>query len=328
MPAAAADFRRYRPGDGPRIADAWTRAMPSDGITAARLRNLVLLDRNFDPHGLIIAESDDRIVGAAYGVRRLVAEQGADLDSSRGWILFFFVDPAARGRGIGRELLTRVMGWLSENGASKAVFSSYTPNYVLPGLDQDRYPAAAALLESLGFSTIEKADAMSLSLRGYAPPDAERDRADALRAQGWYLGSLRDDDIVPLIAVAGDAFNPDWARAIREGILGGLPLERLIVAKDPSGSVIGWAMHGTYEGVIDRFGPFGVLPQSRGTGLGRLLLHLTLERMVAVGAQTAWFLWADEGSAASNLYQKTGFEITRTFSILSAPIAGGAHRNA
>jgi GNAT superfamily N-acetyltransferase len=63
-----------------------------------------------------------------------------------------------------------------------------------------------------------------------------------------------------------------------------------------------------------------VLPESRGTGLGKVLLHLTLERMTALGAHSAWFLWADEGSTASALYAKTGFAATRTFDILRAEI--------
>ena len=326
MSDGPAVFRHYAPGDGARIADAWTLAAPGDGITPRRFRDLVLLDRNFDPEGLVVAEADGRIVGAAYAVRRRVAEQGDDLERGRGWILFFFVVPDAQGAGIGRALLTRAMDWLRGHGAEEVVYSGYTPNYVLPGLDADRYPAAFALMSSLGFTTLEKADAMSRSLRGYAMPADERERAERLRAEGWYLGTPQDDDLVPLIALARDAFNADWARAIREGIVAGLPAERIMIARNPDGRVIGWAMHGTYEGVIDRFGPFGVLPQSRGTGLGRLLLHLTLERMVATNAQTAWFLWADEGTPAWNLYQKTGFEVTRTFSILRAPLKQEEHQ--
>ncbi|WP_202980447.1 GNAT family N-acetyltransferase [Microbacterium caowuchunii] len=321
MMDATVQLRTFQPGDGARIAAAWTAAAPQDPITETRFRDLILLDRNFDPAGLFVADRAGEVVGAVYVVRRRVAHDGDDLERGRGWIPFFFVTPDARGRGLGRALLTRGIEWLRAQGAAEVVFSSYTPNYVLPGLDADRYPEAAALLSSLGFETIERPSSMEMSLRGYRLPESERVRAAELRAEGWYLGTLRDEDIVPLIELAGREFNSDWARAIREGIVSGLPLERIMVARNPEGRVIGWAMHGTYENVIDRFGPFGVLPESRGTGLGRLLLHLTLERMAATQAHAAWFLWADEGSAASNLYVKTGFEITRTFTILRAEIS-------
>ena len=320
MTDTTATVRTFRAGDGAKLAAAWTEAAPQDPITAGRFRDLILLDRNFDADGLFVAEQDNAVVGAAYAVRRRVAHDGADTEPERGWIPFFFVTPGARGAGLGRTLVTAALDWLRAQGVREVVYSAYTPNYVLPGLDTERYPEAAALLRSLGFETIERPSSMEMSLRGYRMPEAEREKAARLRAEGWYLGTLLDEDIVPLIDLAGSEFNSDWARAIREGIVAGLPLERIMVARNPEGRVIGWAMHGTYENVIDRFGPFGELPESRGTGLGRLLLHLTLERMAATQAHAAWFLWADEGSVASNLYLKTGFQITRTFDILRAQI--------
>lgn len=289
-------------------------------MTPQRLRDLVMLDRNFDDAGLFVAERAGRIVGAAYAVRRRVAHYGADLEPETGWIPFFFVTPDARSQGLGRSLVEHAMSWLRTQGCTEVIFSAYTPNYVLPGLDAQRYPQASALLGSLGFALIERPSAMDRSLIGYEMPTELRDRADALRADGWFIGTPSDDDLIPLIKIAGERFNSDWARAIREGVVAGLPRERIVIAKDPSGSVIGWGMHGTYESVIERFGPFGVLPESRGTGLGKLLLHFTLERMVSLGAHSAWFLWADEGSTASQLYTRTGFAATRTFDILRAAL--------
>lgn len=312
--------RTFLPGDIAPIADAWTRSAPQDGITPQRLRDLVMLDRNFDENGLFVAEENGCIVGAAYAVRRRVAHYGDDLEPDTGWIPFFFVAPGARSKGLGRTLVTRAMDWLRGEGAKEVIFSAYTPNYVLPGLDADRYPVASTLLASLGFERFEHPSAMDLSLIGYEMPAELRDRADALRAEGWYFGTPSDDDLVPLIKIAGERFNSDWARAIREGVVAGMPRERIVIAKSPVGDVVGWGMHGTYEAVIERFGPFGVLPESRGTGLGKLLLHLTLERMVSLGAHSAWFLWADEGSTASGLYANTGFIPTRTFDILRASL--------
>jgi len=312
-------LRRFRSGDLRAPAAAWTEAAPQDAMTPTRLRDLVLLDRNFDDEGLFIADLDGDIVGASYAVRRRVAHDGDDLEPDTGWIPFFFVVPSARGKGLGRRLLTAAMDWLRGQGRSKVVFSAYTPNYVLPGLDADRYPEAFALMSSLGFETIEHPSAMDRTLIGYRMPEEVRTRIEELRAQGWYLGHPESDDLVALIKLAGGEFNSDWARAIREGVSAGhLPLERIIIAKNPEGEMIGWAQHGTYEQVIERFGPFGVLPSSRGTGLGKVILHLTMENMTALGAHSAWFLWADEGSVASALYERTGFAATRSFHILAA----------
>jgi GNAT superfamily N-acetyltransferase len=290
-------------------------------MTPLRFRDLVLLDRNFDANGLFIADADGEIAGAAYAVRRRVAHDADELEPSTGWIVFFFVTPSFRSLGLGRRLMTAAMGWLADRGRTEVVFSAYTPNYVLPGLDRARYPEAAALLGSLGFETIEQPSAMDRSLIGYRMPDGIRSLVDSLRAQGYSFDTPHSDDLVGLVEMAGSRFNSDWARAIRECVVGGMPLERIIVAKDPAGTLLGWAMHGTYENVIERFGPFGVLPESRGTGLGKALLHVTLERMCALGAHSAWFLWADDGSTASHLYLNTGFAVSRTFTILRAELA-------
>lgn len=313
-------LRNFRPGDAVGIAAAWTKAAPGDGITETRFRNLILLDRNFDSAGLLVAEDATGIVGASYAVRRLIAHDAGDLEPGKGWIPFFFVAPEARSNGLGRRLVTTSLDWLAGKGVTEVVFSAYTPNYVVPGLDVERYPHAASLLRSLGFETLERPSAMDRSLIGYQVPADLRARIDALIADGWEFRSPTPDELVPLIELAGKEFNPDWARAIREGVLSDLPLQRIVIARDPEGQIIGWAQHGTYEAVIERFGPFGVLPTQRGLGLGRIILHLTMERMVALGAHSAWFLWADEGTPASNLYLKTGFEITRTWDILRAEL--------
>ncbi len=317
MPATsqAVTMRSFRRGDGAALAAAWTDAAPTDGITAHRFRDLFLLDRNFDASGLFVAETGGNLVGSAYAVRRRIAQDADDLEPSSGWIPYFFVHPEAAGQGIGRTLVSAALDWLHDHGTTTVYFSSYTPNYFLPGLDIVRYPAAAKLLTSLGFTTQYQSVAMDYSLNDHTTPQRVRALISDLRGQGYILRSPTDDDLVDLIDIAGQ-FNSDWSRAIREAVLNALPLERILTARHPSGAMLGWAMHGTYEHVLERFGPFGVLPEARGTGLGEVLLHLTLERMRAFGAHSAWFLWTDEDSPAGHLYTKTGFTITRKFSIL------------
>lgn len=313
-------IRHFRPGDGAAIAAGWTAAAPADPVTHQRLIDLVLLDRNFDPAGLLVAVDGSTVIGAAYAVRRRIAFDGDDMEPAQGWIPFFFVDPAHQRRGVGRELLAAVMAWLKAHGRSRVTFSSYTPNYVLPGLDEARYPAAAHLLSTLGFSTDYQAVAMYRSLEGYVMPPGARDRISALRGVGYRFESPTAEELTEIIEIASAEFNPDWGRAIREATLAGLGLDRIMAVWDREGRALGWAMFGTYEGVTDRFGPFGVLPTQRGLGLGEALLHLTLERMRACEAHSAWFLWTDEASPAGRLYAKTGFSVTRTFSIQSASL--------
>ncbi|GCD39953.1 GNAT family acetyltransferase [Streptomyces chrestomyceticus JCM 4735] len=308
--------RDFAPGDGAPLVAAWARSMPYDPVSRERFRRQVLLDPNFDPAGLRVAVRDGELVGAAYGVRRTVTLAGDDLEPEQGWIPFFFVDPAVRRAGLGRRLLTDVLDWLAAHGRTRVDFASYTPHYFLPGLDRAAYPDAARLLAELDFRPRGEAVAMDRSLVGHRVPDAVRERAAALAAEGYRFGTPRDDDLVGLLRLAGDEFGPDWPWAIRRALDGGSPLDRIVTAHDPSGRVVGWAMHGAYEGLVERFGPFGVRADQRGTGLGKVLLHLTLERMRAAGAHGAWFLWTGERSPAGQLYRSAGFGTTRTFEIL------------
>lgn len=312
--------REFRAGDGGQLVDTWRRSAPADPITPRRFRDLVLLDANFDPAGLRVAIDGDRLLGAAYAVRRRVAAFGDDLEPTTGWIPFFFVAPEARRRGVGTSLLRSALDWLARQGRTSVDFSSYTPNYILPGLDAEEYPCARRLLRRLGFRTVQEVVAMARTLVDHTVPAEVVDRVRALTAGGHLFATPADDDLVDLVQVAEREFAPDWARAIRACLTGGAPTDRILTARDPDGTLAGWAMHEAYEGMTERFGPFGVREHRRGAGLGRILLHLTLERMRAAGAQSAWFRWTSESSAAGQLYLRSGFRITRRFQVMRAEL--------
>ncbi|MEU9121265.1 GNAT family N-acetyltransferase [Streptomyces sp. NPDC048506] len=263
-----------------------------------------------------VAVCDGLVVGAAYAVRRRTPLAGTDLEPDDGWIPFFFVDPAHRRAGLGHRLLTDALDWLRGHGRSRVGFAAYAPHYVLPGLDRAAYPEADRLLARLGFRTRYEAVAMDRSLVGYRLPEAVRRHEEALVARGFRFGTPSDDDLVDLVRLAEGEFAPDWARAIRHSLTCGAPLERIVLARAPDGRLAGWAMHGAYEGAVERFGPFGVRAELRGAGLGKVLLHRTLARMRALGAHGAWFLWTGEHGPAGRLYRHNGFTTTRTFAVL------------
>lgn len=305
-------MRKFQVGDGAAIVEAWRRAMPRDPITLERFRDLVLLDPNFDPDGLRVAEVGGRVVGAVAAMRRQVAMEGSDLEQDQGWITFVFVDPAVRRRGIGSGLLSNAFDWLRERGATEVHFSPYTPNYILPGLDAAEYPDGLRLLERHGFRTRYEAIAMERDLTSYEPQRVEAQ-------DGYSFGTPEPDELPGLIDLAKE-FSADWARAIRVCLSQGNPPDRIVVARQRDRGIVGWAMYGTYENAIERFGPFGVHPSQRGAGLGKILLHRTLERMRAAGAAKAWFLWTTAESPAGQLYRKAGFHVTRKFRVMTAPL--------
>ncbi|PRX55708.1 acetyltransferase (GNAT) family protein [Nonomuraea fuscirosea] len=303
--------RPFQSGDETALVDAWNRSMPADPTTAGWFRDCVLLDPNFDPEGLRVAVAGDDVVGCAYAVRRLIPlAPGTDLEPDTGWIPFFFVVPEHRGGGLGRRLVGEAVEFLERLGRTKVDFSSYTPNYVLPGADAELYPDGHRLLEELGFRTLYSPVAMDRALVGYRTPREVHELLREREREGYVFRSPEVGELPELIRFAADAFNPDWGEAIRQH----RDPERIVIAKKEH--IVGFALYAAYRGIPERFGPFGVDPGQRGTGLGKILLHLTMTRMRAEGLHSSWFLWTGATSPAGHLYAKAGYEITRKFHVM------------
>lgn len=313
------DYRTYESGDEEHIINLWNECLLNDPITSKRFRNLVLLDANFDPVGMRLAFIDDQLVGCVYAVRRLLPMFGTDLEPENGWIPFFFIAKQHRRLGIGKQLIDEAVHFLKENGRSNVFFSSYAPNYILPGIDEQVYPEAKQFLFDLGFDKLYSPIAMDRHLIDFNLKQSIIDLKKEREAEGYTFSNASNKDLYELIQFANKTFNPDWGRAIREGILQGLPLHRILVARDKD-KVVGFCIYGGYEGIPERFGPFGVDPNQQGKGLGKLILNLCLQQMKAEGLHGAWFLWTGEKTSAGYLYKKTGFEITRTFHVMKKEI--------
>lgn len=313
------NYRVYQAGDEKALVTVWNQNMPKDPMTEKRLRNLVLLDANFDPKGMQLAFDDDKLIGCVYAVRRLLPMFGTDLEKNTGWIPFLFVAKQYRRKGIGSRLMKQALEFLKSQERTKVFFSSYAPNYILPGIDQETYPHGYSFLIRQGFKEMYAPIAMDKRLVEFELSSDVVTLKRKREAEGYLFQQAKNSDLYELIQFATHTFNPDWGRAIREGILQGLPMERILVAKHKD-KIMGFAMHGGYEGIAERFGPFGVDPAYQGKGFGKLILNECLYQMKAEGLHGAWFLWTGEESSAGYLYKKTGFEITRTFHVMKKEI--------
>ena len=314
--------RPYRPGSEREIVALWNRCLVHDGVTDAAFQRKVLLDPNFHRDGArAVWSPGGDLVGFCYAVVRRVPMMGADLEPDAGWITAFFVHPEWRRRGVGRQLLEDACGFLRDRGRRQVWVSPYTPNYFLPGVDPDGYPEAAHLLRTLGFSVVEEPVAMARSLVGYRVPAEIDDLERRLDEQRIRVRAVAPELYVPLLDAIRSAFSEDWVRAAREALQRGADPDTLLVAVRGQDEVLGWCQVGAYDGVQNRFGPFGVLPTMRGSGIGQVLLHRCLERMRHRGLQHVFFLWADTATAAGRLYLRAGFEVTRRFEVFRRPLA-------
>lgn len=313
-------IRPYRGGDEPGIVRAWNRAMPQDPIDLGRWVKTVLCDANFDPNGLWVAEGEGGIAGFCLALRRRVPLWGDDLEPERGWITAFGVDPAWQGRGIASALFNEAERFLRAEGRKEVLVSPYAPNYFWPGVDPKAYPKAVRFLERRGYKALYEPVAMDKNIVGFAVPE-EVEALEAERVkEGYRFGPLTPGRLYEVIAFAGEMFNPDWGRVIREAVRSGVAYDQCLIATGPDGRIAGFALFGGYDGILERFGPFGVDPAQRGKGLGKILLYRSLEAMRARGAHGAWFLWTGVATAAGQLYLKAGFEVTRSFKVMKRPL--------
>ncbi len=308
-------IRTYQGGDEEGIVAVWNRSMPQDPISGAVFMKRVLADVNFDPAGLFVALRDGRVAGALFAVVRSTPMWGSDLEPGSAWITFFCVDPDYRRQGIGRALFAAARDYCSARDRKTVYFSSYAPNYFLPGIDAVAYPAGKLLLEAAGFRVYYGCAAMDKGLVGYEIPDDVRQLEVLRRSEGYDFGPLTMPYLTQVIDFSTRVFNADWGRAIREALVQGVPMHRFLVAVR-QGIVEGFCMYGGYDGIAERFGPFGVDPQRQGAGLGKILLYRCMEAMRAEGLHTAWFLWTGETSPAGHLYLRAGFAVTRRFEVM------------
>lgn len=316
------DFRTYHTGDASELVALWNRSQPRDPVTYDWFCDYVLLDPNFDPAGMQIACHDGQIVGCAHAVRRLTPAAGTELEPDTGWISFLFVAPEARGTGIGGELVDRAEAFLVGHGRSIIDFACYTPNYFAPGIDPETYPEGAKLLQRKGFEVRSSPVAMDVSLVGYAVPDDVAELRRTREMERYTFCVPRRDELPDVIDFAARVFSADWGEAIRDGALAGRPMDHFLVARQ-DGRVVGFCMYGAYRGIRERFGPFGVDPDQRGTGLGKILLYECLAQMRAHGLHTAWFLWTGEQSPAGHLYYRAGFTVTRRYDVVRKTLKAG-----
>lgn len=308
--------RGYRPDDEAAVLRVWNAALDKDSISAATWRAKALLDPNFRPEGCLIAVADGEVRGFLLSLTRQTPFFNDGLEPERAWITAFGVEPAWQGRGIGTALLDAALHRLRELGCKTVALSPYVPNYFTPGADVSAYGPGVRLLERRGFEVVERPLSMRSELTGFQPSDEIAQTAQRLRDEGVEVRPVTPSDIVPMLEFVQRYFTWDWHREA-SGVLADLftgdPRTVGMVVAMQDGQALGYAQHRA-----ERFGPFGVRPESRGQGIGRVLLAATLVEMLKKNYHAAWFLWT--GDYAAKLYSQCGFHEVRRFAVLEREV--------
>ena len=309
-------IRPYRGSDEPALLALWNVAMPFDPLNPAVFRTKVLLDLNFDPQGLLLAEVGGQLAGFVLSLYRQVPQFLDGLEPQRAWITAFGVHPAFRRQGIGRALFAAVEARLSAAGRSEVFISPYTPNYFIPGIDENAYPAALAFLQAQGWQITSRPISMRAETTGFQLPPDLLAHERRLAEEGYVVRPVRSADLPELMPFIARHFGWDWVRFAQDYLLelfGPGSDQVCFLVATQHGRIVGYCQQRR-----ERFGPFGVDPSLRSQGLGRILLFHCLAEMLAKGFHSAWFLWT--GADAARLYSLAGFHPVRQFAVFKKTI--------
>jgi mycothiol synthase len=225
------------------------------------------------------------------------------LPADRPWaMLRGFVRPHARRRGVGRALLAHLERYLAQQ--------THRPDLVeLACGAWEPHEPVRALIEPEGFT---HAHTYWLMERPHAP----------LEAAAWPAGvTVRTLAEGAPIADWNEAFNrafadhyrfvpstvADCERLVRDGLTAP---DAVLIAYDGE-RVVGFVRTGCHatRGEIETV---GVVPEWRGRGLGRALLHWGVAWLQARTADPVTLMVEGENENALRLYRDTGFAVTRT----------------
>ncbi|MCW4386121.1 mycothiol synthase [Salinibacterium sp. SYSU T00001] len=237
--------------------------------------------------------SDQSRVELRDGRRELLAideDAAAILQRGNPGELELVVDPAARRRGLGRELLTRAI----------------EANPSLLAWAHGDHPGARALARSTGFTPIRTL----LQLRAPVAAVTDTDAAsDALADFEPFRPGVDDADWLTLNAAAF-AGHPEQGSLTQADLDARMAEpwfdpEDLLLLRDRDGlAAFCWLK---VEGEVGEFYVVGVDPSRQSAGLGRRLVSAGLARLASRGIRTASLYVDADNAAAVRLYRSYGF---------------------
>jgi mycothiol synthase len=308
------EIRTYRGSDEADLLEVWRRAMFADALSEQLFRTKVLLDPNFLPENLPVAVEDGHVVGFVLALTRQVPLFLQGLEPDNAWITAFGVHPGYQRRGIGSALVQHILEKLRAQGRKFVDISPYVPNYFVPGVDIKAYPGTIAFLEHFGFKVLDNAISMGADLSGFRiPPEIAELERKREAEDGVTIRLVTAADLPELMPFIARHFGWDWFRHAQDYLLelfsGNTTNPICFLIARRHGEIVGYCQQR-----LERFGPFGVNPEYRNLGIGRLLLFRCLATMSARQTYFAYFLWTDENAA--RLYSLAGFQRRREFAVM------------
>jgi mycothiol synthase len=235
--------------------------------------------------------SDQSLIDLGDGHRELIASgtDAAAIVTPDATEAEFVVDPGARRRGLGEQLLTTL---LERSGGTLRVWA------------HGDHPAARILAARHGLELVRTL----LQLRA-----AIRDARPAARSSGTEVAAFRpgiDDAAWLAVNAAAFASHPEQGRLTQNDLDARKaeewfePLDFLLLRDGHELIGFCWLK---VEGDIGEFYAVGIAPHRQGEGLGRVLVEAGFARLAARGIRTASLYVEADNEPALRLYRSFGF---------------------
>jgi ribosomal protein S18 acetylase RimI-like enzyme len=316
------NFRSFRNGDPPALADLWNRGVPLVGaarpLSGHEFDTHVVSKPNFEASGLIVAERDGRLIGFAHAGFGPADPFGRPLrlDHEIGTIGMLVVEPGAEDPELEHGLILEAERYLRRRGAQVLYAGGQYPlNPFYWGvyggsewagiLSAHSYFVRAVV--HAGYAPVSRTVLMEADL---AACDVRDPRAPLIRRQAR-------------MEVTEDAMPGDWWEALAIGNY--RPTSFQLVSKTDERELARattWDMSGFgREDGRMRLGLIGmaIAPDQRRKGFGRHLLGEIFRRargemVSAIAIQTR-----ETNAPALALYQSVGFETVETATLYRLP---------
>ena len=348
----AMQIRKMTPADLPSVLRLWNTCVDAGEVlylplTQESFRRKFVAGPSREPENLLVAESENRVIGFLHGVAPGAAPP-ARPDAA--YLTVILVSPACRGQGVGRVLL-RVFGEsMARRGANTLMISGTNPVSLdwripgTPGHDHNNMPGADVscagypFLLRCGFTVCAREVALYGDLSDWVPsPDAAAKR-ERLRAEGIETGPYDPSLEYDFDQMCTNVGSEYWRDVLRTEIAAwkagrpnadprfwadGLPPRgpRMLLTAIHKDRIVG------FTGPVDRqqsgrgwFTGICTDPAYERRGVATVLFDLLLQAFVREGASFC-SLFTGWESHARKIYEKAGLRPVRRFDLLSMPVS-------
>lgn len=261
-------------------------SLPNDFLDDIFLETLTLKDPNFEEENIIIAEEDGTWIGFVFGVERKIAPPDeVQKHKDIMWIKAFGVLNRYASTNILEKLLREFEDMAKEKGKKFIRVSDYASWYLTPGVD-NLYDYYNYMLVNNGYNRVGAAVNYEIDMaRFYIPNYIERLKKKSFSEYDIVFENVTDVDQSVLKWIK-ENFSSYWrteAEIAMKNAFGGV-----VVAKR-DGEILGFSTYGSLH--PSWFGPVGVSKESRGMGIGTLLLYETLLELRTNGQRVVIIPW-------------------------------------